>query len=172
AEGQIREGIVRSVRDFGAFVDLGGVDGLLHISQMSWSRVTDANQVVQPGQTIKVVVLKIDRETRKVGLGLRQLTASPWDQADANYHPKGLVKGKITRLMEFGAFVELEPGIEGLIHVSELAHQRVPRISDVVQPGQEVQVMVLSVDKANRRISLSLKQAMGKAEVAEEETQE
>ncbi len=172
AEGQIREGVVRSVRDFGAFVDLGGVDGLLHISEMSWSRVKDATEVVQPGQTIKVIVLKIDRETRKVGLGLRQLTASPWDQADANYQPKNIVKGKVTRLMEFGAFVELEPGIEGLIHVSELAHQRVPRISDVVQPGQEVQVMVLGVDRANRRISLSLKAATGKAEEAEEETAE
>jgi small subunit ribosomal protein S1 len=172
AEGQVREGTVRSVRDFGAFVDLGGVDGLLHISQMSWARVKDANEVVQPGQIIKVVVLKIDRETRKVGLGLRQLTDSPWDQADANYQPKNIVKGKVTRLMDFGAFVELEPGIEGLIHVSEIANQRVPRISDVVQPGQEVQVMVLSVDRANRRISLSLKAAMGKADEAAAETEE
>jgi len=173
AEGQVREGTVRSVRDFGAFVDLGGVDGLLHISQMSWARIKDASEVVQPGQIIKVVVLKIDRETRKVGLGLRQLTDSPWDQADANYQPKAIVKGKVTRLMEFGAFVELEPGIEGLIHISEVAHQRVPRISDVVQPGQDVQVMVLSVDRANRRISLSLKAVSAKAtEAAEEEAGE
>ncbi|HLN28476.1 MAG TPA: S1 RNA-binding domain-containing protein [Gemmataceae bacterium] len=173
AEGQIREGVVRSVLDFGAFVDLGGVDGLLHISQMSWARVDDANRIVQPGQTVKVVVLKIDHETRKVGLGLRQLTASPWEQADTNYPMHAVVKGKVTRLMEFGAFVELEPGIEGLVHVSELAPQRVRRPSDVVQPGQEVQVMVLGVDRNQKRISLSLKAVTAKeAEAAEEEGEE
>jgi len=173
AEGQVREGIVRSVRDFGAFVDLGGVDGLLHISQMSWSRVDDANRIVQPGQTVKVVILKIDHETRKVGLGLRQLTSSPWEQAETNYPLHAVVKGKVTKLMEFGAFVELEPGIEGLVHVSELAPQRVRRPSEVVQPGQEVQVMVLSVDRNQKRISLSLKAVTAKAiEEAEEEGEE
>jgi small subunit ribosomal protein S1 len=173
AEGQIRDAVVRSVRDFGAFCDLGGVDGLLHISEMSWSRVQDANQIVQPGQTVKVIVLKVDREHRKVGLGLKQLTASPWDQAEAHYIPNTVVKGKVTRLMDFGAFVELEPGIEGLIHISELAPQRVRRVSEVVQPGQEVQVMVLNVDKGQKRISLSLKAAQAKpAEEAEEEVEE
>jgi small subunit ribosomal protein S1 len=172
AEGQIREGTVRSVRDFGAFVDLGGVDGLLHISEMSWSRVQDASQVVQLGQAVKVVVLKVDRERRKVSLGLRQLTPSPWDSVDANYPPNSVVKGKVTRLMEFGAFVELEPGVEGLVHISELAPQRVRRVADVVQEGQEVQVMVLAVDRNQRRISLSLKAALpkeGEAPAEEEE---
>jgi ribosomal protein S1 len=162
AEGQVREGIVRSVRDFGAFVDLGGVDGLVHISQMSWARVQNAGDVVQPGQTVKVVVLKIDRETRKVGLGLRQLTASPWDTIDANYPLGSTVKGKVTRLMEFGAFVELEPGIEGLVHISEVAHARVRRPSDVVQEGQEVQVKVLTIDREQHRIGLSIKAAQAK----------
>ncbi len=164
AEGQIREGVVRSVRDFGAFVDLGGVDGLLHISEMSWTRVQDANAVVQTGQTVKVVVLKIDREKRKVSLGLKQLTASPWDTVDQNYHASSVVKGKVTRLTEFGAFVELEPGVEGLIHISELAPQRVRKVGEIVQPGQEVNVMVLSVDRNQRRISLSLKAAQPKEE--------
>lgn len=170
AEGQIREGTVRSVRDFGAFVDLGGVDGLLHISEMSWSRVQDANQVVQPGQLVKVVVLKVDRERQKVSLGLRQLTPSPWDSVDMNYPPNSVAKGKVTRLMDFGAFVELEPGVEGLVHISELAPQRVRRVADVVQVGQEVRVMVLSVDRNQRRMSLSLKAAT--PEEAEDSTEE
>jgi small subunit ribosomal protein S1 len=173
AEGQVREGVVRSVRDFGAFVDLGGVDGLLHISEMSWQRVQDPTTIVQPGQTLKVVVLKLDREHRKVGLGLKQLTASPWDTADTNYPMGSVVKGKVTRLMDFGAFVELEPGVEGLVHISELAPQRVRRVADVVQVGQEVPVAVLSVDKAQRRMSLSIKAAAAaKVEEPAEEEEE
>ncbi len=162
AEGQIRQGIVRSVRDFGAFVDLGGVDGLLHVSEMSWQRVKDPSSIVQPGQTVKVVVLKLDREHRKISLGLKQLTASPWDNIGEKYHIGDLVTGKVSRLMDFGAFVELEPAVEGLIHISELAAQRVFRVSDIVKPEQEVQVKVLSVDPTQRRISLSLKAAQVK----------
>jgi small subunit ribosomal protein S1 len=162
AEGQVRQGIVRSVKDFGAFVDLGGVDGLLHVSEMSWTRVQDAATVVQPGQSIKVVVLKIDTERRKVSLGLKQLTPSPWDNITEKYHAGTVVTGKVSRLMDFGAFVELEPAVEGLIHISELSPQRVRRVADVVKEGQEVQVMVLSVDPAQRRISLSLKAALPK----------
>jgi small subunit ribosomal protein S1 len=171
AEGQVRQGIVRSVRDFGAFVDLGGVDGLLHISEMSWTRIKDPSEVVQPGQSVKVVVLKIDHEKRKVGLGLKQLTASPWDDAEAKYPVGKVVPGKVTRLMEFGAFVELEPAVEGLIHISELSLSRVRRVGDVVKAGQDVQVMVLSVDPEQRRISLSLKAALPEEpeESAEEE---
>jgi small subunit ribosomal protein S1 len=159
AVGQVREGVVRSVKDFGAFVDLGGIDGLVHVSEMSWQRVQDAGTLVQPGQRVKVVVLKIDAERRKVSLGMKQLLASPWDNVTAKYPPGQLVTGKVTRLMEFGAFVELEPGLEGLIHISELAPQRVRRVADVVKEGQEVQVRVLSVDPGQRRISLSLKSA-------------
>jgi len=162
AEGQIRQGIVRSLKDFGAFVDLGGVDGLLHVSEMSWQRVQDPSSIVQPGQTVKVIVLKIDHERRKVSLGLKQLTASPWDNIGDKYHIGDLVNGKVSRLMDFGAFVELEPAIEGLIHISELAPQRVFRVHDIVKSGQEVQVKVLSVDPAQRRISLSLKAAQAK----------
>jgi small subunit ribosomal protein S1 len=171
-EGQVRDGIVRSVRDFGAFVDLGGADGLLHISEMSWSRVENAASVVQPGQAIKVVVLKIDREKRKISLGLKQLLPSPWDNIDAKYPIGQVVPGKVTRLAEFGAFVELEPGVEGLIHISELAPQRVFRVRDIVQVGQQVQVMVLRVDPGARKLSLSLKQALPKPAPEPEEEEE
>jgi small subunit ribosomal protein S1 len=164
AVGQVREGIVRSVREFGAFVDLGGLDGLVHVSELSWQRVQDAGTLVQVGQKVKVVVLKIDAETRKIGLGMKQLLASPWDNVADKYAPGRTVTGKVTRLMEFGAFVELEPGIEGLIHISELAPQRVRRVADVVQPGGEVEVKVLGVDAAQKRISLSLKAALAKEE--------
>ena len=172
AEGQVREGVVRSIREFGAFVDLGGVDGLLHISEMSWTRIKDPSSVVHAGQTLKVVVLKIDRERRKVSLGLKQLTSSPWDNIESRYPINSVVKGKVTRLADFGAFVELEPGVEGLIHISELAPQRVRRVAEVVQPEQEVQVMVLNMDPAQRRISLSLKAASSKEEESSDEEQE
>jgi small subunit ribosomal protein S1 len=168
AEGQIYDGIVRSVKDFGAFVDLGGVDGLLHVSEMSWQRVNDATKIVQPGQAVKVMVLKIDHERRKVSLGLKQLTASPWDDLEDRFPTGCTAKGKVTRLMDFGAFVELEPGVEGLVHISELAPQRVHRVTDIVKEGQEVTLKVLSVDKTQRRISLSIKAAAPKPEAEPE----
>jgi ribosomal protein S1 len=174
AEGQVRTGIVRSIKDFGAFVDLGGVDGLLHVSEMSWNRVERASDIVQPGQSVKVIVLRIDPEKRKVSLGLRQLTPSPWDNIFDRYPPGAVINGKVTRLADFGAFVELEPAIEGLIHISELAPQRVVRVKDIVQVGQEVRVRVLNVDPTQRRISLTLKgvgstEAENPDEVEEEE---
>jgi len=171
AEGQVREGIVRSVKDFGAFVDMGGVDGLVHVSEISWTRVDDASKVLQPGQPVKVQVLKIDRERRKVSLGLRQLTASPWDTVLERFAPGSVVAGKVTRTTDFGAFVELEPAIEGLIHISELAPQRVHRVTDIVKVDQQVQVAVLSVDVGQRRIGLSLKATLAK-ETESEETEE
>jgi len=172
AEGQIRTGVVRSVRDFGAFVDLGGADGLLHVSEMSWSRIEDASKVVQAGQTVKVVVLRVDKEQRKLSLGLKQLQASPWDDIENKYPLMSVVTGKVTRLMDFGAFVELEPGLEGLIHVSELAGHRVWRVADVVTEGQDVKVMVLNIDRDARRIALSLKAALPKEEPKVEEEAE
>jgi small subunit ribosomal protein S1 len=169
AEGQVREGVVRSIRDFGAFVDLGGADGLLHISEMSWTRIKDPSSVVHPGQNVKVIVLKVDRERRKVSLGLKQLTSSPWEDIEAKYSTNSVVQGRVTRLADFGAFVELEPGVEGLIHISELAPQRVRRVAEVVQPEQEVQVMVLNLDPTQRRISLSLKAALSAETEAEDQ---
>jgi small subunit ribosomal protein S1 len=157
AEGQVRKGVVRSVKDFGAFVDLGGVDGLLHVGDMSWSRVENAGSVVQPGQALDVLVLKVDRDKRKISLGVKQLGPSPWDDIGKSYPEGTIVTGKVTRLMDFGAFVELPGGIEGLVHISELAPKRVFRVGDVVKAGQEVQVKVLKIDSAQRRIALSIK---------------
>jgi ribosomal protein S1 len=135
-------------------------------------RVKNAAEVVQPGQTVKVVILKIDRDSRKLSLGLKQLTASPWDNIQEKYPLGTRVKGKISRLADFGAFVELEPAVEGLIHISELSPQRVRRVVDIVKPGQEVEVLVLSIDPAQRRIGLSLKAALAQAEEKAEEAEE
>ncbi len=157
AEGQVFEGIVRNVKDFGAFVDIGGVDGLLHVGELSWSRVNKAEDLIKPGQKIKVIVLRIDREKRKVSLGARQLTASPWDDVETKYPIGATVTGKVARITDFGAFVELEQAIEGLIHISELSTSRVRRVADVVQLGATVEVKILSVDREQRRIGLSLK---------------
>ena len=165
-------GIVRSVRDFGAFVDLGGADGLLHVSEMSWNRSVDPTTIVQPGQAVKVAVLKVDRELRKISLSLKQLEESPWESVASKYPATTVLAGKVTRLTDFGAFVEIEPGLEGLIHVSELAPHRVSRVADIVKEGQDVKVMVLSVDTEKRRISLSLKAALPKAEPKPEEEEE
>jgi small subunit ribosomal protein S1 len=172
AEGQIREGIVRSIKPFGAFVDLGGADGLLPVGELSWTRVKDPSEVVQPGQKVRVVVLRLDRDARKITLGLRQLSASPWDEANTNYPPGSTARGKVTKLMDFGAFVELEPGIEGLVHVSELAPQRINRVSDVVKVDQEVTVKVLNVDVPNRKMSLSIKAALNAPEPTAAEVDE
>lgn len=164
APGQICEGIVRSLRDFGAFVDLGGVDGLIHVSQLSWDRVNHPSEVLQEGQKIKVRVEKIDRETGKIGLSYRELGENPWDNVASKYYAGARLTGTVTKIMDFGAFVKLEPGVEGLIHISELAHGRVFRTGDVVSQGQEVEVKVLSLDQENQRISLSLKALLARPE--------
>ena len=157
ATGQIREGVVRKLMDFGAFVDLGGVDGLLHISQLAWGRVNHPSEVLAEGQTIKVRVDKIDTESRRISLAYRDMLESPWVDVDRKYPVNTPVRGKVTKLMDFGAFVELEPGVEGLVHVSELSHKRVWRVSDAVKEGEEVDVLVQSVDTKAQRIGLSMK---------------
>jgi small subunit ribosomal protein S1 len=155
--GQVHEATVRSLQDFGAFVDLGGVDGLIHISQLSWDRVRHASEVLEIGQKVKVKIQKIDPQSGKIGLAFRDLSENPWANAARDFPARSRAKGRVTRLMDFGAFVRLGPGVEGLIHISELSHKRVFRVSDVVSEGQEVEVMVLSVDPEQQRISLSLK---------------
>jgi predicted RNA-binding protein with RPS1 domain len=157
AEGQIREGVVRSLQPFGAFIDLGGVDGLLHVSQLSWQRVKHPGDVLQLGQTVKVLVRKIDQETRKISLALRDLTDNPWTTVANKYPVSSTARGTVSKIMEFGAFVQLEPGIEGLVHISELAHKRVFRVGDIVKEGDLVDVKVQSVDPEQQRISLSMK---------------
>ena len=149
---------MRRLQDFGAFVDIGGVDGLLPVSQMRWTRVKHPGDVLQVGQSVKVQVIKFDREAGKITLSLKNLEQSPWATAATTYTPGSVVRGRVSRLAEFGAFVELEPAIDGLIHISELSHQRVRRVGDLVQEGQEVEVKVLEFDAERRRIALSLKQ--------------
>jgi len=172
AEGQVRHGIVRSVRDFGAFVDLGGVDGLLHVGEMSWSRISDPSGVIKVGQEVDVKVLKIDLNSKKISLGLKQLTPSPWDRVEETFSRGMTVPGKVTRVMDFGAFVEIAPGIEGLVHVSELANNRVRRAADIVKPDQEVEVRILKIETDAKKMSLSLRPlpaAVTTAAKAEEE---
>ena len=156
--GQIHEGVVRKILDFGAFVDIGGLDGLLHVSQLAWHRVAHPSEVLTEGQTIKVKIEKIDHATGKMSLAYRDMLENPWEQAAKNYPPNSVAKGKVTKIMEFGAFVALEAGVEGLVHISELSHRRVWRTSDVANEGDEVEVLVLSVDPDAQRMSLSIKQ--------------
>jgi small subunit ribosomal protein S1 len=168
--GQTREGTVRSLQNFGAFVDLGGVDGLIHVSQLSWDRIKHAGEVLEVGQKVKVTIQKIDPQTGKIGLGFRDLSENPWETAPRDYPPRTPVRGRVTRITDFGAFVRLGPGVEGLVHISELSHKRVFRVADVVSEGQEVEVMVLSVDPEAQRISLSLKALEAKPAATDKES--
>jgi small subunit ribosomal protein S1 len=160
AEGKKLTGTVRNIKEFGAFIDLGGVDALLPISEMSWTRVENPAQILQLGQQVEVVILRINQENQKLTVGLKQLKDNPWDDAEFKYPMGTVVPGKVTRLMDFGAFVELEPGVEGLVHISELSKNRVNKPSDVVKVGQDVNVKVLKLDRAQGRISLSIKGAV------------
>ena len=171
-EGQVRTGVIRSVKDFGAFVDIGGVDGLLHIADMSWVRLKDVGGLVKPGDEVEVKILKIDRTTQKVSLGLKQLMPSPWDLVEDKYDRGRSYPGKVTRLMDFGAFVELEPGIEGLIHISELSPNRVRRVNDILKPDQEVEVRILKIEPDAKKISLSLRPLPNAVPGPEEEDDE
>ena len=157
APGQLREGTVRSLRDFGAFIDLGGVDGLVHISKLSWDRIDHPSEVLQEGQPIKVRIDNVDPESGKISLSYRDVGANPWEDVDSKYPVGSRSIGTVSKVMDFGAFVKLEPGIEGLVHISELAHGRVHRTGDIVAEGQQLEVKVLAVDRENQRISLSLR---------------
>jgi len=161
-EGDTVRGIVRSLASYGAFVDIGGVDALLHVSDISWSRVNQPADVLSVGQELDARVLKIDSEKQRLSIGMKQLQPHPWDAVGQKLSPGQRIRGTVTRVVEFGAFVELEPGIEGLIHVSEMSWAKKVRIaSDVVKPGETVDAVVLGVNPAERRISLGLKQALG-----------
>jgi ribosomal protein S1 len=156
--GQIYEGTIRKLMPFGAFVDIGeGVEGLLHVSQLAWGRVNHPSEVVAEGQKIRVRVEKINPENGKISLAYRDLLESPWTAAAHKYPPNSTIRGKVVKIMDFGAFVELEPGVEGLVHISQLSHKRVFRTSDMVKEGQEIEAVVLSVDQNAQRISLSMK---------------
>ena len=160
AEGQVIEGVVKNITDYGAFVDLGGIDGLLHVTDISYKRVQHPGEVINIGDTVKVQIVRINRETQRISLGMKQLEADPWEGAAAKYALDGVFTGRVTNITEYGAFVELEPGIEGLVHVSEMSWtKKNVHPGKIVSTSQEVEVKVLEVDEEKRRISLGLKQA-------------
>jgi len=160
-EGATMSGTVRSLAEYGAFIDLGGVDALLHVSDMAWGRVNKPADVLTPGQQVEVKVLKIDAEKKRISVGLKQLQQHPWDAVPEKYKVGEKVTGTVSRVVEFGAFVELEPGIEGLIHLSEMSWGKVKKAGDVIKPGETVEAVILGVSPGERRISLGLKQALG-----------
>lgn len=161
AEGQIADGVVKNITEYGAFVDLGGVDGLLHVTDMAWRRVNHPSEVVTIGETIKVQVIKINKDTHRISLGIKQLQADPWDSVETQYSLGSVHKGRVTNITDYGAFVELEAGVEGLVHVSEMSWtKKNVHPGKIVSTSQEVEVMVLEIDGAKRRVSLGLKQTM------------
>ncbi len=160
AEGQTRKGIVKNIAEFGAFVDLGGIDGLLHITDMSWGRINHPSEMVKIDQDIEVVVLNIDREKEKIALGLKQKTPSPWEGVAEKYPVGTKLKGTVVNVTSYGAFVKIEEGLEGLVHISEMSWtRRINHPSEIVNPGDEIEVVVLEIDKDKQEISLGMKQA-------------
>jgi len=158
-EGQVVEGVVKNITDYGAFVDLGGIDGLLHVTDMAWRRVNHPSEILTIGQTVKVQIIRVNQETHRISLGMKQLESDPWDAIGEKYPNDTKVTGRITNITDYGAFVELEPGIEGLIHVSEMSWTKKNiHPGKIVATSQEVEVVVLEVDPSKRRISLGLKQ--------------
>ncbi|MCW5684284.1 MAG: 30S ribosomal protein S1 [Pseudolabrys sp.] len=160
-EGQVIDGVVKNITDYGAFVDLGGIDGLLHVTDIAWRRVNHPTEVLNIGQTVKVKIIKINHETHRISLGMKQLLDDPWQGIEAKYPVGARFKGRVTNITDYGAFVELEPGIEGLIHVSEMSWtKKNVHPGKIVSTSQEVEVQILEVDPVKRRISLGLKQTM------------
>jgi small subunit ribosomal protein S1 len=160
-EGQVLQGVVKNITDYGAFVDLGGVDGLLHVTDISWQRINHPSEALQVGQTVQVQVIRFNPETQRISLGMKQLEADPWDAVEAKYPVGSKFTGRVTNITDYGAFVELEPGIEGLVHVSEMSWtKKNVHPGKIVSTSQEVEVVVLDVDPNKRRISLGLKQTM------------
>jgi small subunit ribosomal protein S1 len=157
--GDIREGVVKNITDFGVFLDLDGIDGLLHITDMTWKRIKHPSEMIQLGQKLEVMILSVDKDKGRVALGLKQKGPNPWDQIEEKYPPGTRVRGKIVNLLPYGAFIEIEPGIEGLIHVSEMSWvKNITDPSEVVKKGDEVEAIVLSVQKEEGKISLGIKQ--------------
>ncbi|MDW8444682.1 MAG: 30S ribosomal protein S1 [Acetobacteraceae bacterium] len=160
-EGQVLEGVVKNITDYGAFVDLGGVDGLLHVTDIAWRRINHPSEALQVGQTVKVQVIRFNPDTQRISLGMKQLMADPWDGVAAKYPVGAKFTGRVTNITDYGAFVELEPGVEGLVHVSEMSWtKKNVHPGKIVSTSQEVEVMILDVDAAKRRISLGLKQCL------------
>lgn len=163
-KGKKFAGTVKTIKDYGAFVDLGGVDGFLHIGEISWTRIKHPSEVLHEGDQIDVVVVSLDHEKKKIGLGLKQLVQDPWTNAEEKFAKGNTVSGTVTRTTNFGAFIELESGVEGLVHISELDYKRVNRVTDVLNVGQEIDVQILEVDLERKRIGLSVKALKPKPE--------
>ncbi len=160
-EGDIVDGVVKNITEYGAFVDLGGVDGLLHVTDMAWRRVNDPKEVLTIGETVKVQVIKVNKDTHRISLGMKQLQDDPWDTVEKKYPLESVHMGRVTNITDYGAFVELEPGVEGLVHVSEMSWtKKNVHPGKIVSTSQEVEVMVLEIDSSKRRVSLGLKQTM------------
>ena len=161
SEGQVLEGVVKNITDYGAFVDLGGIDGLLHVTDMAWRRIAHPSEVLNIGETVKVQVIKVNPESQRISLGMKQLESDPWDGVEVKFPVSTKFTGRVTNITDYGAFVELEPGIEGLVHVSEMSWtKKNVHPGKIVSTSQEVEVVILDVDPAKRRISLGLKQTM------------
>src|ERR1051325_7521072 len=157
--GEVRHGRVSSLTDFGAFVDLGGADGLIHLSELSWGQVQHPSQVLRVGQEVDVRVVGVDRENKKIALSLKQVEENPWNRIEQKYHVGDTVPAKITKLAQFGAFAELEPGVEGLVHISELSDERITHPQQVVREGEDVSLRIIKIDPSRHRLGLSLRQA-------------
>ena len=171
-EGITVRGIVRRLTNFGAFVDIGGIDGLVHVTDLAWGRVEHPKDVVSINDEIDVVVLKVDKERERISLGYKQTKAKPWDTVDENYIIGSVVSGKVVRIVDFGAFIELEPGLDGLIHISQIADKRIEKVEDVLELGQTVEAKVLDVNATARRISLSIRELIAPSEPKEEHAEE
>jgi small subunit ribosomal protein S1 len=159
--GQVVEGKISNIVDFGAFVDLDGIDGLIHISELSWSHVNHPSEVVAIGDTVRIKVLDIDRDRQRISLGLKQTQEDPWQRVVSTHRPGDVLEGAVTKVVAFGAFVEILPGVEGLVHISELADHHVENPSEVVEPGTKLNVKILEIDEERRRLSLSIKRVEG-----------
>ena len=159
--GQVVEGKISNIVDFGAFVDLDGIDGLIHISELSWSHVNHPSEVVAIGDTVRIKVLDIDRDRQRISLGLKQTQEDPWQRVISTHRPGDVLEGQVTKVVAFGAFVEILPGVEGLVHISELADHHVENPSEVVEPGATLNVKILEIDEERRRLSLSIKRVEG-----------
>ncbi len=171
-EGDIRTGVVTSVCDFGAFVDIGGADGLVHLSELSWSRVKHPSEVLKPGDKVQVYILSVDNERKRIALSIKRTQNEPWTTVNERYHLGQIVEGTITQLASFGAFARIEDGIEGLIHVSEMGDGHLQHPREVVQEGDQVQVRIIRIDPARKRMGLSMRQAAEAGAATNQETSE
>ncbi len=162
--GQTRTGKVKTIKDYGAFVDIGGIDGLLHVAELSWTRVNHPRDILKDGQELDVQIISIDLDKKKISLSLKQLSKDPWEECVDRYPVESVVRGKVSNIANFGAFVEIETGVEGLIHISELDYRRINKVTDVLSPGEEVEAKVVSIDPERKRIGLSIKALKAKPE--------